>query len=392
MLQNPLTHAIQCLTIGAGLMVSISAHSIVLDTKEALYFGLGGEISPSFTTTTNDSFHYTYGDPKIYGTNGTIADVLQDQDRQDAKRNIYLQGVNDASIFFYAQQHLTKDYMIGATTGVLFNNQGYHPYGANWGVELERRNIANLKIGSRWAGFDITQTSAENLLSAPGTNIHLNWTKIPNLSISGFYMLAPSSDVRNPYNADLHKAHGLSASYLHSFAPRQNLEGKIGFMRTDAHDKPLEATAQKGKANAVMASISYQHNNATFATDYGMAQKRHNGAMFDRLKTQVFGARFGYEITPRLEIELDYARNNTQNNQPIRFADLVNHGSDVHETDYFHQVIKDDYGASLSYQLYKGISLKGSAKNSRTRNFLSDGEFSRRSSTTYSVGARFSFW
>lgn len=377
----------------ASVLVSLPAYSMWLDTSEGLNFGLFGSVSPTLTTETN-TFNYTYSDPAIFYDSDeqeALAQVLAAKDREDADRRVRLGGYDSSSLQISAHQVLTKDYSVFGSTLLEFDESNFRNYGALWGVELIARNKGSLKLGSNWAGLDVKQTRARDLLSTNGTNVHLDVTYIPNLTVSAFHMLAPPSDVRDPKNAQLIRADGASIAYEHNIAPRQSLRGAIGTVRSVGHDAPFYVGVQKGKGRDTMASLSYQYEDLKVAMDVGRSDKNYNGTFSDKLTTDVLGVQVDYEVTPRLSTTFNYSHSRSKNSKPVAFANLLAYRRGVDEGRFFNRVDSDNYRLGVRYKLYKGVSLQGAIANDRTKNFLTDGEFSRRNQTRYNAGATFSF-
>lgn len=379
-------------------MMSLPAHSMWLDTSGGLSFGVFTRVSPTLTGETN-TFHYTYGDPAIFDEEddegnyipGTLEQVLAAKDRRDADRRLRLGNNDSSSLQIAAQQVLTKDYSISGSTLLSFNENNFRNYGANWGVELMARNKGTLKIGSNWAGLDVAKTRVDDILSTNGTNLHLDITAVPNLTVSGFHMLAPPNDTRDRRSARLIKADGASVAYEYNMGARQSLRGAIGTIVSEGHANPFYIDVQKGKGKDTLASLSYQYEDIKLAMDVGQSTKHYNGIYRDKVDTKLMGLQVDYELTPRLHSTLNYSRSRTTNSKPVSFLNLLQYGADVNEGYFFHKVNSDNYRVGLSYNLYKGVSLKGSVENDRTKNFLVDGEFSRRNQTRYNAGATFSF-
>lgn len=369
--------------------MSMPAHSLSLDTKEALTFGIYTTVSPTISQESN-RFTYVYGDPAIYGASGTIAQMLADQDRQDSDERARLANTNRASAEIYVNQALTKTLSFGGSTLLQFNPDGSNHWGSPWGLTLRAKNLGNITVGDLWTRLRVGQTSADDVLSTSGTNVRVDITRIPGVTLTGYHMLTAADDVDNPRDGGLHKSNGISASYEYSFAPRRTVKVAAGVAKSEGHPNPFYVNTAR-TAEAKMASVSYQHQDVKLAFDFGEKEEEFNGLWFGKINTDVVGVQLDYEITPRLTTTFNYSRKTSDNNQPVELNQLLRSGRGVNETLFFDKVEQDRLGASVKYQLYKGVSLIGSAEQTKTRNYLTSGEFSKREQLKYNAGVRFSF-
>lgn len=369
--------------------MSMPAHSLSLDTKEALTFGIYTTVSPTISQESN-KFTYVYGDPAIYGASGTIAQVLADQDRQDSDERARLTNTNRASAEIYVSQALTKTLSFGGSTLLQFNPDGNNHWGNPWGLTLRAKNLGNIAIGDLWTRLRVGQTGADDVLSSSGTNVRVDITRIPGVTLTAYHMLTAAKDVEDRRDSGLHKSNGVSAAYEYSFAPRRTLKVAAGVAKSEGHPDPFYVNTAR-TAEAKMASVSYQHQDVKLAFDFGEKEEEFNGAWFGKVDTDVMGVQLDYEITPRLTTTLNYSRKTSDNSQPVELSHLTSWGRGVSETLFFDKVEQNRLGASVKYQLYKGVSLVGSAEQTKTRNYLTSGEFSKREQLKYNAGVRFSF-
>lgn len=386
---------LKALPISMLIVANMPAHSVWIDTpnvRDGLQFGLFASARPQLTHT-SDKFTYTLGDPRIYGQAGTIAQVLADQDRQDADRRLRAAGTNSASVQIAARQALTKDLTLRGNVLLSYNPNGHSNHGALWGVSLDIDRFGSVSVGDQWTRLPVSESDADNIVQANGTNIAVEYTKIPNLTLSGYHMLTAAEDIRNPRDSGWHKSTGAGAQYEFNFAPRKKVSVAAGVTRSSGHKAPFWVNSVS-KQSAYMGSVGYQYNDLTIGLDYGESKSRYNGAWADAIDTTVYGVKATYEITPRLKGTVSYSHRTDDNTKPIGIDFLVEGGFGVNNNPRFpafDKIEEDRYKVGLDYQLYKGVSFSASVENQRTDNYVAEGKFSERSRLHTSVGASLSF-
>ncbi len=370
--------------------MSLPAHSMSLETKNGLNFGMYATVAP--TVSQNSSkFTYVYGDPSIYGRRGTIERVLADQDRQDSDRRARMPNSATAGLQLYANQALTKTWALSAGTLMVYYPEGTAFWANPWGISLAAKNYGKVTVGDLWTRLDVRQTEVDDILSYEGTNVRVDVSAIPDVTISAYHMLTASKDVRDPSDDGLHKSNGVAVTWENNFAPRHNLKTTIAYAKNQHHETPWFAD-KPISADAKFVSLGYQNQDWKFAVDVGRKSEKFNGFAFGDVTTDVLGVQVGYEITPRLTTQFNYSHRTTDNSNPVTFKDLtLKFRRGINETMIFDKVTQDRYGAKVNYELHSGVTLFGEAEQTKTRNFLTDGEFSRREFTQYNAGVRFTF-
>lgn len=366
--------------------------------KNGLNLSINGSANPRLTTE-YDKFNYTYGDPKIFGSNGTLADVLMNQDRKDSDEQLRLDGVNWTMLGVSAKQRITPKMTANASV-VIEAGEGYvNNWGAYWGAWLDFGTYGEkgrITIGGQNNGLGVSQTGIGivNTLTDGGTNINGRYMGIPNLTLSAYHMFSQSADINDNTKTGWHDSNGIAAKYDFEFAPRKTLSLAGGYSQSKGHDQIAYFNTSE-KANAYLAGVSFQHNDLTVDLDYGKRNETYNGAVTHGVDKDTYGIKVNYEFTPRLQGSISYGRSQTDNKSPAPVQRLVSskrlEPQGDQEALFFHEVKKDRYSAELSYQLYQGISLTGSITNLKTRNYTDEGEFSNRKHLTFSTGASFSF-
>lgn len=256
----------KALPVGLLIALSMPTHSAMIDTpnvRDGLSFGIFTNINPEFTYTSN-KFNYVLGDPRIYGQTGTIAQVLADKDRQDADKRLRADGVHDGSIQLIARQVLTKDLTLEASGLLAYDKNSHRNYGALWGVGLEIDKFGEISIGDAWTRLPVRQTDVDNIIQNRGTNVAVEYTGIPDLTVAGYHMFTSSEDVDDPRQSGWHKSHGLAVKYEFDFAPKNKLTVAVSGTLSKGHDNPFFVdTASKGES--YMGSIGYHYNDLNIA-------------------------------------------------------------------------------------------------------------------------------
>lgn len=396
--------AVKLLPASLLLAMAMPAHSVWIDqpgVKNGLRFYVGAGLSPSLTTTSR-TFTYTYGNPAIYGANGTMAQVLADQDKKLTDEELRLSGFGGGYAELYASQAINKNWRMNASVLLDGGAGGINNWGAYWGVTADYSNlgtqIARFTLGGRSNGLGVGKTGIGmlNTLNDSGMNLAVRYTGTPDLTVAAYHMFNQSADVRNRELGGWHKSNGLSVSY--SFLPtaHQQLTLALGGSHSRGHETPFywNTTA---RSNAYMAGMSYRHNKATLSMDYGVRADQYNKAFVDKIDIKTYGAKLDYKITPRLTANVSYGHKESENSKPISFNDWVRWGltnpsqNENIESRLFNQVKQDRYALGVSYDVWNNISLNGSVAKLQTKNYMTEGQFSKREELTTSVGASFSF-
>lgn len=386
--------AIKFLPVSVLAALAMPAHSLWIDTpnvRDGLNLYIGGSANPKISTTSN-KFRYTMANPAIYGENGTLEQVLADQDRQDADRRLRAEGAHDAGIELYASQVLTKKLTLSGSTYLTYDQDASRNHGALWGVSLDFGSFGELgriTVGDSWTRLPVRQTDVDNIIQNRGRNVSARYTGIPDLTISGYYLFNASSDQNDRYAHGLHKSNGISADYKFDFGARKNLTLAAGYTKSNGNKNPYYVD-DVIKGNSYLLGVGFQHNDLKVGLDYGERTNTYNGVWWNDLESKVYGVKATYELSPRLTGTLSYAHKTDNNSKPISF-DYIAQNRSVNESMVFDKVKQDRYIAKLDYKLYKNISVNGEITNTRTKNYVTEGEFSRRDRLSASVGASFSF-
>lgn len=388
---------------------AMPAYSVIIDqpaVKEGKRFGIFASVNPSFSHA-SERFTYTMANPSIYGPTGTLEQVLKDQDRHDTDEQVKFDGLNTAQIEMYSSTRLTKKLVLSGSV-LLFGNaeRSMGNYGAYWGASLDFGDygeLGRISAGGINNGLRVGKTSLPmlNTLNDSGTNISGRYTGIPDLTLSAYHMLAQSADVTNRRSTGWHGSNGVAAEYKFDFAPRHNFTIAAGTSLSKGHEMPA-VWNDRAKGKAYMTGLAYEYGDAKVALDYGKRKDSYNGVYVDDIKTETYGIKLDYEITPRLSANLSYGHKGTENTKPISYSDWESFGLGVGyrnndrsrtniEERLFNTTKQDRYGVGLTYDIYKGISINASVSNLKTRNYVQEGEFTRRERLDTSIGASFSF-
>lgn len=409
--------AVSLALVSAGL-ISTSASAAWLDNnlRNGLQLGISGTLSPSFTKDSS-KFTYLYGDPSIYGANGTMANVFADQDRRDTDERTRLSGLDSASVYFSANQMLTRDVSIYGTVGLWATPSESSRRGYSYGATITHSKIGSLGVNSNsaFATADIATSGTYNPLDTTGSAVSASYIAIPNLTLSAYHVFPETGDTRSTADPGLHSGYGLAATYTHSFAPRHNItigaghtKGKrevdfygdgstwtygYGDRYTDSWGRVMTAPKEK---EATAIGLSYQLDDWTLSVDGGKSTEEFTGEFYNRAKTDNYGVRVGYEFTPRLTAYASYGERKSKKDgvdgNQISYQDFLSSGVlGVNETLVFDEVKQKQYTVGATYDLYHNITFTGEVSGTKTKNYIAEGAFSKRDSLNYLAGMSFSF-
>ena len=409
--------AVSFVLVSTGL-VSTTASAAWLDNnlRNGLQLGISGTVGPSLAKNT-DKFTYLYGDPGIYGANGTMANVFADQDRRDTDERTRLSGLDSASVYFSANQMLTRDVSVYGTVGLWMTPSESSRRGYSYGATITHSKIGSLGVNSNsaFATANIATSGTYNPLDTAGSAVSLSYIAIPNLTLSAYHAFPQSGDTRSTTDAGLHSGHGVAAVYKYSFAPRHNVTFGAGYTKgernvdfygdgstwtygygdryTDYWGRVMTAPKIK-KATAV--GLSYQLDDWTLSVDGGKSTEEFAGEFYNRAKTDNYGVRVDYEFTPRLTTYASYGERKSKKDgvdgNQISYQNFLSSGVlGVNETLVFDEVKQKQYTVGATYDLYHNITLTGEVSNTKTKNYIAEGAFSKRDSLNYLAGMSFSF-
>lgn len=385
-----------------------TAHAVWLNNnlRDGLALGISATVSPSIIKTSS-KFSYVYGDPSIYGSTATIEQMLANQDRRLTDERARLGGFNDAVVYIGAERRIHRDMTLYGNIGLygqlqppesdIYGRTNQRNIAYQYGISLLHDRYGSIGLNANLAdNSDIVNKSGMNgVLDKPISSITAKYTYIPNLTLAGYYNFPNAYDVRDIADLSydpIHKGYGLSAEYMHSFAPRHNLTAAIGFTDTERHPELSDNAKIKNKT-AQSIGISYQLDNWTLSADYGKAEESFDGSVISKADIDAYGLKVNYEFTPRLNAYATYGKYKSDkhgaNDSSLSFDALKVVG--VNEANFFDQVDRSSYGLGVDYQLYNHISLQGSAIQTQTDNYVTEGLFSKRKSNTIMLGATFSF-
>lgn len=391
-------------------MLAMPAHSVWIDTpavRDGLQFGIFTNVNPILTNRSS-KFDYTLGDPRIFDTydrdgnlltEGTLADVMANQDRQDSDRRIREEGTDGVMLQLTARQVLTKDFVLRGSIAVSYNSDSYRNYGALWGVTLDYKEDLSLSVGDGWSRLPVRQTDVDNIIQNAGTNISIESTHIPDLTLNAYHAFNASSNVYNRQLGGWRTSSGASAQYLFDINPRHKITVAAGGTVSKGNENPWY-TNNPSKGKSYLLGTNYTYKDLSVGLDYGQQKTHYSGVWSDNMKTTVYGIKTSYKITPRLTGTLSYAYREDDNNKAVGVDDLINNPTALMDRNNFNYTTRsllfdkskqERYGVDLEYQLYKGLTLNAGVTDIRTRNYVTEGEFSRRKLLESSIGARFAF-
>lgn len=403
------------LVLVASVAVAMSANAVPLDrnfSNGGTSVTIDGAISPALNKRTS-KFSYLYGDPRAFDTVqldrtgrpigftfGTLAQVLdaQNQDRTDER--LRLNGVNDSFINIGINQSITrKSGLYGSLgvwhtplTGALLTGDAVF-YNRDYGEIILSAN------GLLPTGL-VSTTNTYNLLDTrAGGAIIGAYRQIPNVTLQGYYAFADLPD-GNPLATGLRNSYGATASYEHSFSPRNNITFNTGYSRGERRDD-LAMNSVPRNRTGIMAGIDYEYYNWSFAVDGGVSKSNYHGNVIDHSKTTATGVRVGYDFSPRLSTFAFYGRQNTNTTEAdgvsLTFNRLLNAAfmegrlPVINETTLFKDIERDTYGVGVRYRYHNNLSFNGNVSHSNAKYSLVDGDFAKSKEQNYSVGVSLSF-
>lgn len=394
------------LVLGSSFLIP-QAHAAWLDNnlRDGLQFSIGATISPTLTQRSS-KFTYLYGDPSIYGPNGSLEQVLKDQDKRETDERMRLDGQESVMAYISAQQMLTRDIRIFGSVGLWATPNTASRRGYSFGATINHNKIGSLGINtsSAFSTSRIATSRTYTALDTAGSAVSASYTAIPNLTVSAYHAFPESGDTRSEYDVGLHSGYGVAASYNFDFAPRHQLTIGAGHTKGERHvevigDRATDpwgrvtSTAKEKEATAL--GFSYQLNDWKLSVDGGKAEEYFNGHFYNRTKTDNYGVRIDYEVTPRISTYASYGKRKskktpTEGNQ-LSYENLINNNLGVNESLVFDQVKQDRYTLGAEYDLYHNITLQGSVSGTKTKNYVTEGAFSKRETLNYQAGVSFNF-
>lgn len=355
-------------------------------------FSVGATVAPSFTSSSSE-FRYLAGDDRI----GT---ALQRQDKQESDERTRLTGGDSGLVWISAYQNITRN--ITADTTVLLaanprrDNFTDRMVAWGYGVNLRHSKFGSIGVnsGRQFSTSSIGVSGTYNLLDTQSSVVSANYTQIPNLTVAGYYAFPASQDVREVRDTALHSGYGLTASYVHSFNSRHALTGAIGYTDGERHMNISSNSIAKNK-EALMAGLRYQYQDWTVSVDGGRSDEVLDGKLIDEVKTDAFGVRVDYEVTPRINVYASYGERNSKKKpttgNALTLQDFVVNNLGVNESLVFNKVEQKRYSLGATYDLSDSVEVIGSVAGTQTKNYLAEGPFSERETLTYSAGFAFSF-
>ncbi len=387
------------LAIASVAMFATQANAVWLNNnlRDGLQLGIHGSVTPSVTKNTTKFSYYSYNaDPT-----GQIVQALVEEDKRMTDERARLSGFNSAAIWFGAYKQLTRDVTLSGNIGLYGNLKQYTTYNYSpayqYGLTLSHDKYGSLGIKSdQSTNSSIVTTSGVNgILDTPSSSITAEFTYIPGLTVAAYHAFPSAQDTYSLDDTDIHKGHGISASYTHAFEPRHKLTGAIGYTNTNRHAELNSDTyAKQKKAHGV--GLRYQYEDLTLSANYGEATETFDAARVFDNDVKAYGIRLAYEVTPRIETYATYGRQTSDKTaavgQALDYAGLASETRrGISESNYFDKVDRTSYGIGASYEIYRNLTLRGTASQTETENYISEGLFSKRKVTNYSIGATFSF-
>lgn len=386
-----LTIAVTAIIGVSFVSVSASAASLDKNLRNGMSgFNIGATVSPTFVKNTS-KFSYLAGDKRI-------ASALIAKDVQETDERIRLNGGQSAFVFVSASQNLTRnitaDTFVGINASALPRVSPAMTY--SYGVNLRHVRVGSIGVnsGQNYHTDSIGKSKTYNVLDTQASVISATYTQVPDLTLAGYYAFPASSNVRDPNDVEIHSGHGLSIAYKHSFNSRHDVSGAIGYTKSKRH-VDIQSNSRAKDKQALAAGLSYQYQDWKLSVDAGRATENLNGSLIDEVDIDTFGVRMDYEMTPRIDVYASYGERKSKKSsvagKSLSIETLIASQRGVNETNLFDSVKQKKYAAGARYQLYDNVSLLASVEGMETRNYVTEGLFSKRKMLNYQAGVTFSF-
>lgn len=403
------------LALFASIAVAMSANAASLDryyNNGGLMFSIDGAVSPTLSKRVS-KFSYVYSDPRAFDrfqfdsrgnvvgfSQGTLEQALLAKDEQRTDERLRLNGLNDSYINLGVNQSLSrKSGLYGSlglyhtpATGQLITGDAVF-YHMDYGELIFSGNGALPTSEVATSGtYNLLDTRAGGVVAGA-------YRYIPKLTLQGYYSFADLPD-GNPLATGLQRGYGATASYNHSFAPRNNLRLNLGYSKGERRKDLAINTAPRDK-QSMMAGLSYNYYNWTVAVDGGVSESNYHGNLIDKTKTTAQGVRVTYAFTPRFSTHAFYGERDTTSteadgvtldfNRLHRTAFMEGRLPVVNETQLFKNIKENTYGVGVRYNYHRNVSFSGNVSESNTKYSLTDGDFAKLKNQNYNVGVTLSF-
>lgn len=406
---------IKKLALFASVAVAMSANAAPLDryyNNGGLMLSVDGAIAPTLSKRVS-KFSYVYGDPRAFDrfqldnrgnvvgfSQGTLEQALLAKDEQRTDERLRLNGFNESYINLGANQSLSRKSGLHGSLGL------YHLPTAGQLITGDavfyHRDYGELIFSGNGAlpTSDVNTSGTYNLLDTrAGGAVSGALRYIPKLTLQGYYSFADLPD-GNPLATGLKRGYGATASYEHSFAPRNNLTLNAGYSKGERR-KDLAINSAPRDKQAMMAGLSYNYYDWTVAVDGGVSESNYHGNLIDKAKTTAQGVRVTYAFTPRLSTHVFYGQRDTTsteaNGVTLDFSRLhltaftENRLPVISETQLFKNIKENTYGVGVRYNYHSNVSFNGNISESNTKYSLTDGDFAKLKNQNYNVGVTLSF-
>lgn len=390
----------------------LPASAVELDrtyAREGIKVNVFGSLAPTFSNTTRKFTYYGDCSPtfcpaadRFSASNGrmrlgSLEYLLEKEAEMRGDERTRLRGMDNGFAGFVVSQKIRNDLTASGMLGIGAGIGGGATAVGNF--SLDRVNFGELTLGlDGRLPTGVGTTSTYNLLDRNGSHVSFRYRGIPNLRLTGFYAF-PDLPSQNTRDRAIENGYGATATYRHSFAPRNTLDVRAGFTSSERANDLVNNRVARDK-QAVMLAGRYNYYNTTFSLDGGVAKSDYRANIIDSTKATSLGARIDYEINPRVSIYGSYGVRKTEATEArgvtLDFATLYQNTAfvgvrPINESQLFKTIDETTYEIGASYNIHKNAVINASVGRDDTTYSLTTGKFSKLSEDTYSLGATL-FW
>ncbi|MDO4222966.1 MAG: hypothetical protein Q4D05_02925 [Acinetobacter sp.] len=382
-------------TIAATTFISTSAHAVYnLYKKDGLSLDVNGEVNV-YATSRDTTYNFDYPSWAYTASNGAwVANGAHEEWRDRQTRLGYDNG--SSWLEFRGSQRLDNGYRVTGTVG--FGYWDGSMYSSNASLAVDKQGLGSLSFGRQYlhTGY-VTRTGTYTPLDTfAASSVRLDYTGIPNFQASAYYIFPSIDDVRRTSNSATVEGAGVSASYLIPFADNHSVRLAAGY--SDSKRNPattgVERVSTDSKGGAL--SVEYRVAGLTVAADVGQDEEEFDGNYIRSAESNYYGAKIGYDFTPRINLTAGYGVKNTekttQDGVTLTAAQTTTAAAvRGYETVLFDEIKQKRAYVTASYYLRENFRLFARADQYKNTYILGNTDFSRLKDTEIRGGVSFMF-
>ena len=388
-----------CLIAAAAVAAPLSAHAAYnVYSKDGLTLDIGGNVTAQFSkqhnrfTYTHDSARYYYDyDLEKWET----AQANYDIETSDRRSRLGFER-GSSWLQFRGQQRINQYLRATGTVQLGYYKNDLNLTEAN--VALDLRNVGSISFGKQFlhSGY-VTRTGTYYPLEHFGNaSIRADYTGVPELQVSAYHLFPSQDDVRKTDNVNEIQGNGISATYRLRIAPDHSIRFGAGYTQSKRNSADNVKWASK-KKHAAAGSIEYKYRDFTIAGDIGYEKEKIDIATLGQARSRYYGLKAEYAFTPRFKMAAGYGVKNTKKtagslgafntnaawNQPNFIA--------ANEEYVVPKIKRRKAYLKADYDLRENVTLYGRADVETVKNYVDDGEFSKRRHNEFTSGISLTF-